>query len=165
MHRLDHGADVRRGVDAGSVKAVRSGLGIRLEPHDRHIDIGKSDEKTLGSSDQHHVAAGGIDGESSRTHALDGGLERKQPSPGNRILDRQSGDAGLHREAHAFADAGRIRGKAVLEVRVQRQIGRGGHHTKMLQDLTAPHAVVGQALRPRGPRARACQRLESEALQ
>ena len=81
VHRLrrDRGDDRRHllgRVDERRVEAVRTGLGVRLQPADRLVEVGPPDDEPLGASREDDARAALVDRPARRPDALDGEVER-----------------------------------------------------------------------------------------
>ena len=88
---------------------------------------------------EHHLAAGAVDRGARRFDARHRRVEivKRRPAVVRRILDRQSGDAGRDAARHVLGQAVGIVGKAVLEIGIERHVGRRRDLAEMRQHLIA----------------------------
>ncbi len=110
-----------------------------------------------------HLAAGAIDrgarGFNSRHCRIE--IIKRHAAVVRRILDRQSGDAGRDAARHVLRQAVEIVGKPVLEIGIERHVGRVRELAEMRQHLIAAQGAVGKTLRMGVARTRRRQRFES----
>src|SRR4029453_12704531 len=92
-------------------------------------------------------------------------IEQRLCVVSGKILDREAGDAGLHRARDVDADLVRLVRKAVLEIGIDGDIDRRADRGEMIADIIDGDAVVGLAECPGKARAGGSQRLEAEMLQ
>ena len=126
MHRLDHFADLLFGANARRIKAIGPRLGVGYEPGDDILQVARTDEETLAASDQHHIAAAGIDRGARRADAFGREFDvvKRLRLVAGGILDRQAGHASRNAASDVCRDLVRFIRKAAFEIGVHRQIGR-----------------------------------------
>lgn len=143
---MHDGFDVFGRLHARRVQAIGAGSSVGAQAPDRLVQrIGMADEETFRAADQQHVLTGGIDRRTRGAHPRDRfveGVQRLRRVAG-RILDRQPGDAGVDATADVLLEAVEVTGVAVLEIRVDRQIGRLDDVAAMRQHCVDAHRVVG----------------------
>ena len=91
-----------------------------------------------------HVGARLVDCRAGRLHARERKIEivKRIVLVAGRILDRQTGDAGLAAQPHAFGDAVRIVGEAAFEIGIDRNVGDSGQFAQMREHHLARHRAV-----------------------
>ena len=163
--RLHGGLDMLAGLDAGRIEAIGAGIGESLQPADGLVDVGPAANEALGARGEHHVAAGLVDRRAGGLDARQRQVEIVERRRGllRRVLDRQPGHAGRDAARHVRGDLVGIVGKAVLEIGVERNVGRRRELTIMRQHVVHaiarrrhsprewawPELVVASALKPR----------------
>ena len=124
--RLDGRLDLIARPDAGRVETVGAGVREGLEPSDGLVEIGPPVQEAFGARREHHVAAGLVDRRARGLHARKREVEvvERIGVVAGEILNRQPGDAGLDAARHVLGDVLGFMGEAVLEIGVERQVGR-----------------------------------------
>ena len=166
-HGLHHGLDLLAGLDAGRIEAIGAGRRIGFQAADRIVEIVDAADEIFRPRGEHDIAAGAVDRGARRFHARDRGVEivERLLAVIRRILDREAGDAGGDATRDVLGEAFEVIGKAVLEIGIERHVGRFRDLAKMRQHLIAALRAVGIALRMGVARARRRQGFEAQALQ
>ena len=166
-HRLDHGFDLFARLDAGRIEAIGAGRCIGFQAADRVVEIVDAADEIFRPRGEHNFAAGAVDRSARRLHARDRGVDivERPLAVIRRILDREAGDAGRDAARDILGNAFGIVGKAVLEIGIERHVGRFRQFAEMRQHLIAALRAVGIALRMGLARARRRQCFEAQALQ
>ena len=109
----------------------------------------------------------GVDRLARRLDAIDRerAIEQRLCGVSGKILDREAGDAGLHRARDIHCDLVRLVRKAVLEIGVDGNIDGRADRGEMIADIVDRDLVVGARDGPGKARAGRGQRLEAEMLQ
>lgn len=116
-----------------------------------------AEEETFRAADQHNPRIRCIDGAPRRSHQ---GYRFIEPVEGllgasRRILDRESGHACLNAAADIAGELVKVRGAPVLEIGVDRQVGRLNDLREMVQSSVERCGHV--RMPPRKSEARACR--------
>ena len=138
-----------------------------MQPADRLVEIGASDQKAFRAAGEQDVAAGLVDRRARRLHARYRKIEvvERLGLVAGRILDREPRDPGLDAQPHALRHALGLVRIAALEIGVHRQVGRGDDLGDMRKHVVARHRRVGETARECKTRAGRGERLEAQMLQ
>lgn len=119
--------------DEGHEEAVGAGIRIGNGARDAGTDRHVGDTKVLVATDEHHRGIDGVHGTARGSDPFDGMIRLVHRGSGP-ILDRQGGHACVDRQGDVPRDILRTVGKAVLEIRVDRQMGAGNEHPQVVED-------------------------------
>ncbi len=128
---------------------------------------GRAVDEAFGARGEDHVAAGLVDRRARGLHAREREVEvvERVGVVAGEVLDRQPGHAGLDAARHVLGHAGGIVREAVLEIAVERHVGRLRDLAEMGEHLVHGLVAVGVALRMGVAGTGGGQRLEAETLQ
>ena len=97
-------------ADPRGVEAVGAGVGVRLQPSDRLVDVGASHHEALASPGEHDAGPALVDRLPRGPYAIDGKVELVEGlgRVARRVLDRKPRDPGSCGEPHVRADLSRV---------------------------------------------------------
>ena len=162
--RVAHRADLPAAAQPGRVEDVGARALVGLQASDRVVEIGIAADVVLGACGEREVEVEAARGSDGRRDPLHRHLERVQLAPVV-VLDRGADRAGAGDAGDGARDVLRRGPVSVLEVDRDRQARRPIERAGVLDDLVEGRGAVAPAQREGEPRARARQRLESQARQ
>src|SRR5262245_29892092 len=167
MHRFHDRRNFLRRRDARRIEAVGAGFGISGQPVDHEIHILYAAQERFAAAGEQDAGLVGVDRLARSLDALDRkrAIEQRLCIVACIILDRETGDAGLHGAADVDAYFLRLMRKAVLEVGIDGNIDGRADRGEMIADIINGNAVVCLSDAPGKACTRGSQRLEAEMLQ
>jgi hypothetical protein len=161
-YRRDHRADRLQILEAGRIEHVGPGLLECLQPPDRGVDVGTAVDQLLGPRGQNKRDRQLLCHLDRSMHALDREIEAvdRVRAVAGEILDRTARQTGLRGTPDHLGGFFRLVGAAILEVAVGREVGRGGDHPRVVDDLVG--ADCSAAPNIGNPETGRRQRLEAE---
>src|SRR5215472_12322372 len=145
---FDDGFDLLARLDAGRIETIGTSVLKSAQPARDIVEIGHAANEAFGARREHDLAAGAVDGGTRGFRPRNRDVERvERRSPVvRRVLDLQAGNAGRHTAGYIFRKPVEIVSVAILEIRIQRQIGRRRELGEMREHGVAAERAVGIAL-------------------